>query len=81
MAEPERVEHLFPTAEKIDIDWKNNAVRLRYQDGRDITLTDIQVDFPALVREMHRQGSVSRQIAKRLLRDAGMSASLLKEEK
>lgn len=81
MAERERVEHLFPTAEKIDIDWENNTVRLRYQDGRDIMLSDVQVDWPALVCEMHRQGSVSRQVAKRLLRDAGMPASLLKEGK
>lgn len=64
-------ENIFATAEKIDIDHQNSAMRLRYQDGREIYLDNIEVYWPDLVRELYRQGYFTRHQAKTELKRCG----------
>jgi hypothetical protein len=69
----ERVEKDLATAEHLELDYGGdpNAIRARYQDGREVIFKDVQVHWPSLVRELYREGYWSRQKARRELRKYG----------
>jgi hypothetical protein len=67
-----RIEHLLAKAEKVELPADEpNMIIAKYQDGTEVRFTDVQVHWPSLVRELFKEGVMTRQAARKELRKFG----------
>lgn len=67
-----RIEHLLAKAEKIELlDDEPNTIIATYQDGTEVRFDDVEVHMPSLIRELYKTGFMSRQVARKALREFG----------
>jgi len=54
------------SAERVDINWQNSSMRVRFQDGRDILITDVRVHRKDLDRWLKKEQKRRARAAKGL---------------
>jgi len=67
-------------AEKVDLGPEPNSIRAQYQDGSEVTFTDVEIYYPGLIRAMFRRGLMPKAVAVRELKKLGLRLKPSAEE-